>query len=129
MGVAKKRQRKLIRNGKTFYWCIKYDYDDDGRLYLVIKSDDKKFSVSYMLGQRDKKRAFSPENPFIIVKGKEFKGLEGLGRYWERFLVLEWEDEVVTPSLVAKMIDWCYKIEDVVNVNYLGHIVSGRRLL
>lgn len=52
----------------------RYDEDDDDRLYLVIKSEDRLFSISYMLGQKDAARPFSPVNPYIIVKGKEFKG-------------------------------------------------------
>jgi hypothetical protein len=124
MGISKKGLRKIIRNNREFYWCVKYDNDDDDRLYLVIKSDDKKFIVSYMLGQKDKNRAFSPINPFIIVKGKEFKGLSNLGGYWERFLVPEWENEIVTPSLVAEIIDWSLKEESIICVNYQGDILS-----
>lgn len=127
MSVSKKGLRKIIRNDREFYWCVKNDDEDEARLYLVIKSDDKKFIVSYMLGQKDKECAFSPQNPFIIVKGKEFKGLSDLGGCWERFLVPNWDDEIITPSTIAKIIDWCFAVEEVVSVDYRGEIMSGRR--
>ena len=127
MAVAKKGQRKIVRNGRAFYWCVKHDNEENGRLYLVIKSDDNKFIVSYMLEQKNKGLPFSTENPYIIVKGKEFKGLNSLGHVWERFIVPEWDDKTITPSLVAQIIDWCFTNEDVISVDWKGNIISGRR--
>ena len=113
-----------MRNERTFYWGVGY-YDDDGdRLSLAIVSEDKKFLVSYMLEQRDTERFFSPKNPLIIVKGKEFKGLDNLGHGWERFLVPEWNDEIITPSLVAQIIDWCFTTEDVIPVDWKGNVLK-----
>lgn len=86
----------------------------------MIKSEDRLFSISYMLGQKDTARPFSPVNPYIIVKGKEFKGVPGLGRQWERFLAPCWEDQAVTPGLVAAIIDWCFTVEEVTCVNCRG---------
>lgn len=68
-----------------------------------------------MLEQKNK-------NSFIIVKGKVFKGVEKLGHRWERFLVPDWEDTIGTPSLAADIIDWCFIVENVINVNYKGEI-------
>ena len=121
MSISKKGLRTIIRNDREFYWCIKNN-DDDDRLYLDIKSSDNNFIVSYMLGQKDKGRAFSPQKAFIIVKGKEFKGLNNLGGCWERFLVPEWEDEIMLPSTVAAIIDWCFTVEEVVSVDYRGEV-------
>jgi len=129
MGVMKKGNRKIIRNNRIFYWCVRYDNDDEGKLYLNIKSDDKKFIVSYMLGQRDGDSIFSPKNPLIITKGKEFKGLSNLGHGWERFLVPDWKDEIVTPSLVVQIIDWCFTEEKVTPVDWEGNILSSRRTI
>jgi len=126
--MSKKGRRKIVRNDRIFYWCVRHDDEDDDRLYLVIASDDKKFIVSYMLGQRDQERPFSPATPLIIVKGAEFKGLADLGHIWERFAVPEWEDDVVTPSLVAQIIDWCLTTETVTPVNWKGDILSSRRM-
>lgn len=128
MGVSRKNKRKIIINNRVFYWCVKNDNEDDDRLYLVIISDDKKFLISYMLGQKDSWHAFSPKNPYIIVKGIEFKGLNNLGHTWERFLVPEWNDEIITPSLVAEIIAWSLKPEKVTPVNYKGDIISIRPL-
>lgn len=128
MGFSKKGLRKMIRNDRVFYWCVKNDNEDDDRMYIVIQSEDKKFSISYMLAQQDKERPFSPINPFIIVKGKEFKGLNHLGKCWERFLVPHWkEDDAITPSFIGEIIDWCFTNEDVTSVNYKGEIMSERR--
>lgn len=116
----------MTRNGRTFYWCVRYDDDDDDRLYLVIKSEDKKFIVSYMLEQKNTERICSPKIPLIIVKGKEFKGLTDLGHVWERFVVPEWEDEIITPSLVAQIIEWCFTNEDVTPVDWEGNLLNSR---
>ncbi|GKX59649.1 hypothetical protein [Leminorella grimontii] len=129
MAISKKSLRKIIRNDREFFWCVREDDDDDGRLYLVIFSEDRTFHISYMLDQKNRELQFSPPNPFIIVKGKEFKGLDGLGKYWERFLTPDWESKVMTPSLVAKIIDWCLAVEEVTSVNFRGEIMSDRRTL
>lgn len=129
MGISKKGLRKIVRNNQVFYWCVKNDDDENDRLYLAIKSDDKKFEVSYMLNQKGTESAFSQQNPFIIVEGKEFKCLDNLGHGWERFLVPNWNDEIVTPALVAEIIDWCFVAEEVTSVNYQGNIMSDRRTI
>ena len=122
MGVSTKRQRRIVVNDRVFFWCVKDDNKDDDRLYLVIKSDDKKFIVSYMLDQRNRGRPFSPKSPLIIVKGQEFKGVDDLGHSWGRFLVPDWEDKIVTPSLVSQIIEWCLKEEDVMPVDHDGSV-------
>ena len=126
MGISKKGLRKIVRSDRTFYWCVRYDYEDDDRLYLVIMSEDKNFLISYMLDQKNVGRMFSPKIPLIIVKGKEFKGLNNLGHFWERFVVPNWDDDIVTPSLVAQIIDWCFVEEDVISVDWKGNILNNR---
>lgn len=127
MSLSQKGFRKIIRGDQIFYWCVRNDYDDDDRLYLVIQSEDKAFSVSYMLDQENRELAFSPQSPFIIVKGTIFKGLEQLGSCWERFLVPKWEEgKAITPSFVATVIDWCLTPEEVTSVNFRGEILSSR---
>jgi hypothetical protein len=122
MGATKRGNRKIVRNGRVFYWCVKYDIEDESRLHLIIKSDDKKFIVSYMIGQNNTK-PHERKTAFITNKGKEFKGLSNLGRFWERFIVPEWEDEIITPSLVAQIIDWCFTAEDVTPVDWQGNVI------
>jgi hypothetical protein len=123
MGILKKGKRKIIRNDRVFYWWVG-ENDDDDRLHLSIASDDKSFIVDYMLGQKDASRMFSPKEPLIIVKGKWFKGLSDCGGCWKRFLVPEWEDDIITPSLVAEIIDWCYVTEPVIQVDYRGECIE-----
>ena len=140
MGVPKKRRRKIVRNGKTFWWCVKPNDNtycgllfavekglmtDNVNSLLSIVSDDKNLIVSYHLNQKNAKSKI--ENPYIITEGKEFKGLDNLGHHWERFIVPQWEDKIVTPSLVAEIIDWCFKNEKVVPVDYNGNILEERQ--
>ena len=126
MAVSRKGRRRIVRSGRVFYWCVRHDDEEEYRLYLVISSDDKHFLVSYMLGQKDTARAFSPKVPLIIVKGREFKGLPGLGGRWERFAVPEWDDSVVTPALVGQIIDWCFTEAAVTPVDWRGNIAASR---
>jgi len=123
MGVSKKGRRKIVRNDRIFYWCVKPDYDSEALLHLSIVSDDKKFVVSYHLNQ------IAHENPFIVVMGKEFKGLKNLGHCWERFMVPEWESEAVTPFLVSEIIDWCFTLGEVTPVDCNGNILPCGRIV
>jgi len=125
MGVAKKGRRKIVRNGRVFYWSVRWDdvYMDFSP-NLSIVSEDKKFIVSYPLWRNQMN--VPPEHIFIINIGKEFKGLDNLGHIWERFVVPDWENEIVTPSLIGKVIDWCFTVEDVVAVDCSGNILANR---
>ena len=133
----KKRRRKIVRNGRTFWWCVKPNdstyqgllfsideglYTDDENTFLSIISDDKKFIVSYHLNQRNENSKI--KSPYIITEGKEFKGLDNLGHGWKKFVVPEWDFEIVTPSVVAEIIDWCFIVENVTAVDWLGNILD-----
>jgi len=124
MAVAKKGRRKIVRNGREFYWCVK---DDEFYPNLSIVSKDNKFIVSYPLWRSRMHDEVAPYHFFIINIGKAFKGLEDAGHFHERFIVPDWEDEFVTPSLVANIIDWCFIVEDVTAVDYLGNILKNRQ--
>jgi hypothetical protein len=82
--------------------------------------------VSYHLNQ--KCASSKIKNPYISVTGREFKGLDNLGHHNERFITPEWNIEIVTPSLVAQIIDWCFTIETVIPVDYLGNILKNRQI-
>ncbi|MGL4666667.1 MAG: hypothetical protein ACRCWR_01905 [Saezia sp.] len=128
MAFSKKYLRKIVCNERIFYWCVRED-DDYGNHYLVIRSDEGLFLVSYRLGQKAMEGFCPPQNPFIIVKGREFKGLADLGGCWERFLTpLDWEEQVMTPRTVAKIIEWCMTEEPCTPVNYLGQIMPVRKM-
>ena len=109
MSISKKGLRKIERNNREFFWYVKKD-DDWNQSILSIITDDKKFHVSYILGQKT--------CPIITVKGKEFKGVDNLGRDWKQFHVPDWESNIATPALVAQIIDWCFVIEDIVSIDY-----------
>lgn len=125
MGIAKKGRRKIVRNDRIYYWRVGMDCSDDDRLYLSIVSEDKHFIVSYMLGQKNRSHTCSPVNPLIIVKGRQFKGRTDVGGCWKRFLVPEWDDQVVTPRLVGEIIDWCMQKGHVQRVDYRGNLIDA----
>ncbi len=128
MSIAKKGRRKLVRNDKVYYWSVK-DSKEDDRFYLTIVSNDKKFIVKYMLNQRDKSSLFSPKNPLIVVMGKEFKGRNDVGKCCKMFFVPDWEDEIITHRIVGEIIDWCYMVEDVTELDYKGQILVDKKKL
>ena len=118
MGISKKGLRTINRNGRDFFWCVKKDEDDCDCLHLTIKTDDRAFNVDYRLSHQ------AENTPFISVKGPEFKGLIGLGGCWQRFRTPLWKDDIVTPALVAEIIDWCLTNEEVTSVDYEGNAIG-----
>lgn len=123
VGVSKKNRRKFTYKNRIFYWSVREALDED-RLELSIISEDKHFIVHYFLGQRDKNHLFVPENPFITVIGKEFKGFPNMGHTYKRFIVPNWEDITVTPKLVEEILDWCFKEEPVQEVDFRGTLLK-----
>lgn len=47
MGVNKKGRRKFVHSEKYYFWYVKEDDENYGRIKLFIVSEDKKFNVSY----------------------------------------------------------------------------------
>ncbi|MEK3835207.1 MULTISPECIES: hypothetical protein [unclassified Paenibacillus] len=47
MGVNKKGRRKFVHGEKSYFWYVKEDDEEHGRIKLFIVSEDKKFNVSY----------------------------------------------------------------------------------
>lgn len=121
MAIAKKGKRLLIREGRSFYWYMK-ETEDWMHAYvgpqLHILSEDKHFLISYQPGQQTK-------NPFLIVKGEEFNGIEVCGGVWKRVKVPNWDDTTITPGFVRRLIDWCFaEKHQLVIVNYLGEVID-----
>ena len=121
MAISKKGKRKLVRYDRIFYWYMK-ETDDWMHAYsgpqLHVVSDDRKFLVSYQPGQQN-------ENPFLIIKGREYEGLPDIGGPWVRVKVPHWEDKAITPGFVRRLIDWCLEEKDeIVLVDYLGKVTS-----
>lgn len=119
MGVNSKGKRKLVHSGKTYYWNVQLDPEDYGQTSLSIVSEDKKFIVSYHVGQSN-----NDTRPFIVVKGIEFGGLENHYRQgWVRVLTPYWDDIVITPGLVKTIIEWCLLHKDLLElVDWKGNI-------
>ncbi|OMF08752.1 hypothetical protein BK127_27810 [Paenibacillus sp. FSL H7-0331] len=121
MAVSKKSKRKIVHQGKVFYWYVNSDYDDEGRIKVHILSEDKKFIVAYEIGQVSKQK----KSPFLVVMGKEFVGFSGDRMGYIRVQTPPiWDDLSATPSLVGKIIDWCYsEKKEIVLVNWKGELI------
>ncbi|MCM3631669.1 hypothetical protein M3194_30740 [Paenibacillus glycanilyticus] len=119
MGVNSKGKRKLEYIGRTYYWNVQLDPEDYGQTNLDIVSEDKKFIVSYHVGQSN-----NDKRPFIVVKGIEFRGLENHYRQgWVRVLTPNWDDKIITPGLVKTIIEWCLLQKDLLElVDWKGDI-------
>lgn len=99
MAVATKNLRKLRHKERDFVWFVAPD-TDSGDLILHVVSDDKKFLVHYVLGQRS-------DQALIVVIGPEFAGAS-TGRNHTRFRCPRFETNgIATPSAVVRLIDWC----------------------
>ena len=122
MAISKKGKRKLIYKDREFYWHMKLTEDwmyayNAPQLHVV--SADKSFLISYQPGQQN-------DNPFLIIKGKDFKGIENPGGIWKRVKVPDWDDLPVTPKFVEQLIAWCLRDDkEVVLVDYLGRRLDG----
>ena len=121
MAISKKGKRKLVYNDRVFYWYMKltddwmYSYNNP---QLHIVSDDRALRISYQPGQQN-------ENPFLIVKGKEFGGLKSEGRSWIRVKTPDWDFEIITPGIVRTVLEWCLDTnKDITLVDYLGRLIE-----
>lgn len=122
MAVNTKGKRKFIHGEKSYFWYVKEDDEEYGRIKVFIVSEDKKFNVSYEVGQSKKDQI-----PFIVVIGLEFGGLENDGRTgWVRIQTPLWDDDVITPGLVKNIIEWSLMDkEKLIFVDWEGNILTG----
>lgn len=124
MAISKKYRRKIIRHGKIYFWYVNSDYDDEGKINVHILSEDKKFIVTYEIGQVSKQR----KEPFVVVVGKEFEGYVGKREGYIRVQTPLWDDFSATPGLVGEIIDWCYtKKEEITLVDWMGTVLSNNQ--
>lgn len=122
MGVNSKGKRKLKHNERSYYWYVQQDAEDFGRINLKIVSEDKKFIISYQVGQSN-----NVQTPHIVIEGLEFEGLEeDLKRLgWIRVQTPIWNDSIITPSLVKTIFEWCLKKKDqLIFVDWKGDIME-----
>ncbi|MEW4370728.1 hypothetical protein [Paenibacillus kandeliae] len=107
MAISSKGRRKIVCLDRDFYWYVAPDWEDAGQIKLHIISQDRKFVVSYHIGQSHQTDCL----PFIVVQGKQFEGLAMDNGYYKRVLTPLWEDDVITPATVAKIIHWSFSTE------------------
>lgn len=120
MGVNKKNKRRLVYSKRVFYWRVQQDAEDFGHINLQIVSEDKKFIVTYRADQSKQNRS-----SFIVIQGTEFEGLNNFKKGWTRVLTPKWEDELITPGLVRRIIEWCFSHkEGLVLIDWQGNIIS-----
>lgn len=121
MGVNRKGKRKIILNDRVFYWCVEVDIEDGGIVKLYIILEDKKFIVRYSVGQSKRGK-----QPFIEIQGKEFEGLNDVGKVLQRVITPRWDDEIITPGLVREIIEWCFSPKNEVTfVDWQGNIINS----
>ena len=112
MSISKRGRRKITVNDRLYVWFITdreelglYRLPDNTLLLLYhllhIISDDKKFHVTYAMGQHDLPE---PYLPHLCVIGREFPHLLKAGAY---VATPCWDDYNVTPRFVREIILWC----------------------
>ena len=112
MGVAKKGRRKITVNGRSFVWFITDRQEvgfyrlPEGRVLLLfllvhILSEDKKFNVTYALGQENLPE---PYLPHLFVLGHEFPGLSKPGK---TIATPRWNDSTPSNRFIRQVILWC----------------------
>ncbi|MEM9776758.1 MAG: hypothetical protein AAF902_19415 [Chloroflexota bacterium] len=106
MAVAKKNRRKIVVDGRDFYWNVTEDEDEYyGGFILTIVSDDKHFLVRYPLNQPQNQLKFRAN--YIVVEGRDFYGNGNFGGSWQRVVCPIFDEtEAVTPSTVREIILW-----------------------
>ena len=120
MGISKKHRRKILVNGRNFFWYVREEEEPPwvGHRVLHIISEDKNFIIAYSLNQSDSKR-------HLIVMGKEFPDLSEASYGYRRVRCPQWEkDSAITPESVRRLIEWClYTHREWVRVNWLGDLM------
>ncbi|MBE7901189.1 hypothetical protein G7L40_16200 [Paenibacillus polymyxa] len=121
MGVRKKYKRKIIRANRLFYWYVEPDIDDEGIIKLHILAENKKFLVTYEVGQHSIKN----KTPIIVIIGKEFEGWTKEYIGYRRVITPNWNDEIITPNLIGEIIDWCLlRDKEIKVVNWKGELIE-----
>lgn len=95
LGVSKKGRRKLTYNERQYVWYVQED-NDSPYYCLNIISDDKQLVLTLPLGLDIK---------YVISKGKRFQNNKRNG-CWERYVCPLDIPEIITPKIVADIINW-----------------------
>lgn len=107
MGVSAKGRRTITYKEQKYIWWVA-PYEDDGdRIYLRILSEDKSIILRYRVG----------DGSFIVVsEGRLFQGQKQTGTAKLYRLPMEESIDVVTPKIVAELIEWAVYGKDAVPV-------------
>lgn len=109
LGVSKKGRRKLTYNEKQYVWYVQED-NDSPYYCLNIISDDKQLILTLPLGSDIK---------YVISKGKRFQTNKSNG-CWERYVFPLELPEIITPKIVADVINWAEYGNEAVVLEYDG---------
>jgi hypothetical protein len=117
MGIAKKRRKKIIVEGRTYLWWVQDDRDSND-MVLHVASQDKAFLVQYHLNQPEHTR-------HLIILGRTFAGVPDAGGPWVRVLCPCWETAgAIRPSAVQQLIDWASDASQTrTRVDWQGQVV------
>lgn len=105
--ISTKKRRRIVCGGRNFVWYVIADGDDYDYWecvyinnwetpFLHIVSEDKRIILTLPLGV---------PKPYAVSKGREFQGKPSSG-CWERYPLPFELPRSVTPSFVAKVIEW-----------------------
>ena len=119
MGIRTKGRAKLVLDGRRYLWWVRPD-DDSAGLLLFVCSEDKRFALTYTVGQSRE------ASPFVVVKGREFPGVPDAGRCWVRVRCPRWQDDArITPGFVRRLIEWPrHNAPAVVRVDWRGEVIE-----
>lgn len=98
MGVGLKNRRKITVAEKRYVWYVAPDYDS-ADIVLHVSSIDKQFLIKYQLHQTE-------IESYIVVLGPRFSGAV-TGGCWKRFACPLFVTNIVKPSAVRSLIEWC----------------------
>lgn len=119
MAVSRKGRRSIAVNGQHYIWFVRDDgeYSGIGSIAtLHIIANDKKLVVAYPIHQ------IGAHNLIALhtLKVGERTIADGICRHVE---CPGWEaDKPITPGIVRKIISWCLKDREYVDLNCLGEL-------
>jgi hypothetical protein len=121
MAISKKGRRGLTVDDRRFLWWVCESQPECwvGEALTVV-SEDRRFYVSFYLGQK-------PQRRFLVVEGRDFAGLPDAGGCWIRVQCPEWQSAAgIRPSDVRRLIDWSMSPnEPRARMDYRGELLAA----
>ena len=122
MGVLKKHRRVITVGGQKFLWYVinsdrdywmRVELNDWETAFLHIVSDDKSLVLTIPV---------SAPKPYAVSKGRIFQGKQTSGR-WERYFLPFELPKIITPRIVAQIIEWAAGDGSDVSQSYGGDLM------